>query len=62
MKRIVKIGGLILITLGLSGCLGTIAAVGVGLSAATAAGCNQAAQSPSANVEVVRNVCGSMFD
>jgi|14BtaG_2_1085337.scaffolds.fasta_scaffold17854_4 hypothetical protein len=61
MVNLIKAGSLIVLTIALSGCIGTITAISTGLTAASLAGCEAAAANPSANVVVVNNLCGSAF-
>lgn len=61
MVKLIKTGSIIFLTVALSGCIGTIAAISTGLTAASLAGCEAAATNPSANVAVINNLCGSAF-
>ena len=61
MINLIKTGSIIVLTVALSGCIGTIAAVSTGLTAASLAGCEAAAANPSANVTVLNSLCGSAF-
>lgn len=56
-----KLVAVVVAAFSLTGCLGTIAVVGSGLSAAVSAGCHQAALDARANQSKAKELCGSYF-
>lgn len=58
MKKLALVALLCSMIVPLSGCLATAATIGASLATGIAAGCDNAARTPSANSERVSSVCG----